>query len=130
MSRFRSPRSRTPGSTISAPAVAENGRTVQDQGTFAFAFVSSSWTPHPQLTLQGGVRLSAENRDFTAERLVGPFGFGTLGPVTVILDDTNLSIDASAAWAFNRQASGGSQRARRPLTIIVYANNFLTLNSF
>ena len=94
-------------------AGAENGRAVQDQETFAFAaFASSSWTPHPQLTLQGGVRLSVEDKDFTAERLVGPFGSGTLGPVAVNLDDTNLSGDASASWAFNDQVSAFVRYAR------------------
>ena len=94
-------------------AGAENGRAVQDQETFAFAgFASSSWTPQPQLTLQGGVRLSVEDKDFTAERLVGPFGSGALGPVAVNLDDTNLSGDAAATWAFNDKVSAYVRYAR------------------
>ncbi len=80
-------------------AGAENGRAVQDQETFAWAvFASSVFAASDRLTLQGGVRLSGEDRDFVAERLVGPFGSGTLGPVTVNLDDTVLSGDASATY--------------------------------
>lgn len=91
----------------------ENGRAIQDQETFAFAaFASSSWAVTPQLTLQGGVRLSVEDKDFVAERLVGPFGSGTLGPVAVSLDDTNLSGDASAAYAFNDRISAFVRYAR------------------
>jgi len=94
-------------------AGAENGRAVQDQETFAFAaFASSSWALTPQLTVQGGVRLSVEDKDFVAERLVGPFGSGTLGPVTVNLDDTNLSGDASATYAFSDSVSAFMRYAR------------------
>ena len=94
-------------------AGAENGRAVQDQETFAFAaFASSSWSVTPRLTLQGGVRLSVENKDFIAERLVGPFGSGTLGPVAVNLDDTNISGDASATYALGEQVSAFVRYAR------------------
>lgn len=97
--------------TLSAGA--ENGRAVQDQETFAFAaFASSSWAVTPQLTLAGGVRLSVENKDFIAERLVGPFGSGTLGPIAVNLDDTNISGDASATYAFNDGLSAFVRYAR------------------
>ena len=92
---------------------AENGRAIQDQDTFAFAaFASSSWTVTPKLTLQGGVRLSVEDKDFIAERLVGPFGSGTFGPVTVNLSDTNLSGDASATYAVTDQVSAFVRYAR------------------
>ncbi len=94
-------------------AGAENGRAIQDQETFAFAaFASSSWQASDRLTLQGGIRLSVEDKDFVAERLVGPFGSGTLGPVAVNLNDTVLSGDASATYAFTERLSGFVRYAR------------------
>ena len=77
----------------------ENGRALQDQETFAWAlFASSSWSVSPRLTIDGGLRLSGEDKDFTAQRLVGPFGSGTLGPVVVTLDDTVVSGDLAVAY--------------------------------
>lgn len=65
------------------------------------------------------MRLSGEDRDFVAARLVGPFGSGTLGPVTVNLEDTVLSGDASATYSVSgnvnvfarRTCKGGSSLA-------------------
>ncbi len=94
-------------------AGAENGRAVQDQETFAWAvFASSAFAATDRLTFEGGVRLSGEDRDFIAERLVGPFGSGTLGPVTVNLEDTVLSGDASATYAVSGNVSVFARYAR------------------
>lgn len=76
---------------------AENGRAVQDQNTHAWAiFGSARYAATERLSLQGGLRVSGEHKNWSAERLVGPFGSGTLGPVTRALDDVVVSGDASA----------------------------------
>jgi len=66
----------------------ENGRAIQAQETFAWAiFGSTTWQPWKRLDVTAGLRLSGETKDFTAERLLGPFGAPPLGPVSRELDD-------------------------------------------
>lgn len=75
---------------------AVNGRALQNQETRAGAvFASASWELAKSWILQGGMRVSAEGKDFTAERLIGPFGSGTLGPASTNLDDVIVSGDVS-----------------------------------
>ncbi len=91
----------------------ENGRAVQDQRTFSGAlFASASWAATDRLTLSGGVRITAEDRRFSAERLVGPFGSGTLGPLTENLDDVVVSGDVSARYALSEGVSVYARYAR------------------
>lgn len=82
-------------------AGATNGRAVQDQETFAWAvFATTNWQATQRLALSAGLRLSGEDKRFTAARLLGPFGAPPLGPIERDLDDTLLTGDASASYAF------------------------------
>lgn len=77
-----------------------NGLAVQDQDSTSVALFASVEIPlSDQLTLGGGVRLAYEERDFTASRLLGPFGAPPLGPVQRDLDDTVASGDLSLHYA-------------------------------
>lgn len=77
-----------------------NGRAIQDQETYSWAlFGSAAWALTDRLTVQGGLRLSGEDKNFVAERLIGPFGSGALTPVRRDLNDTVWSGDASLTYA-------------------------------
>lgn len=79
-----------------------NGQAIQDQDTNAFAlFTSIEWQATDRLTATGGLRLSIEDKDFVASRLIGPFGSGTLGPVERNLSDTVLTGDLALNYAVN-----------------------------
>lgn len=91
----------------------ENGRAVQDQRTFSGAlFASADWAATEKLTVTAGLRVSAEDRRFSAERLVGPFGSGSLGPITETLDDVVVSGDISAQYALSDAVSVYARYAR------------------
>lgn len=97
--------------TLTGGAV--NGRALQDQETQSWAvFGASDWALTGRLNLSGGLRVSIEERDFTASRLLGPFGAPPLGPLRRELDDTALSGDAALRYAFTRQLSGFLRYAR------------------
>lgn len=86
--------------TLTAGAL--NGRAVQDQDTTAYAaFASTTLQLAPSLSLTAGLRLSNERKSFEVERLVGPFGAPPLGPITRLLQDTNLSGDLALRYAIN-----------------------------
>lgn len=90
-----------------------NGRAIQDQDTYAWAvFGSTEWAASERLTLQGGVRVSGEDKRFIAERLLGPFGSGTLGPIRRDLNDVVLSGDASATYALSANTNVHVRYAR------------------
>ncbi|MFA6219916.1 MAG: TonB-dependent receptor [Erythrobacter sp.] len=90
-----------------------NGLAVQDQTVDAYAlFGSAEWSLAERLTLTGGLRLSHEERDFEAERLIGPFGAPPLGPITRKLDDTELTGDVAIRYALNDSASVYARYAR------------------
>ncbi len=80
----------------------QNGFAVQEQETTALAvFASGDWQATDKLTVSGGLRLSSEDKEFTASRLQGPFGSGTIGPIERDLSDTVLSGDFSLSYAVN-----------------------------
>ncbi|GJL91629.1 TonB-dependent receptor [Hyphococcus sp.] len=90
-----------------------NGRAVQDQETLSWAlFGSSEWSVTDRFSLQGGLRLSGEEKDFRAERLIGPFGSGPLAPQTLQVDDVVLSGDVSATYAFTQDTNIYARYAR------------------
>lgn len=79
-----------------------NGLAIQNQETTAWAlFASSEWRLTKALTATGGLRLSGEDKDFTASRLIGPFGAPPLGPITRELNDTVLSGDFALGYQVN-----------------------------
>ena len=77
-----------------------NGQAFQTQETDAYAvFGSAEYALTDQLTATGGLRLTVENKDFTARRTIGPFGSGTLGPIDRELEDTVVSGDFTLDYA-------------------------------
>jgi len=92
---------------------ARNGLAEQDQRTTAFAlFGSANIALSPKLELAAGLRLSRENKDFVAERLIGPFGAPPLGPIERRLRATNLSGDVSLRYALDADRSVYARYAR------------------
>lgn len=84
-----------------------NGRALQDQETFAWAvFGSAEWALNDRVTLAGGLRLSGEYKDFTAERLIGPFGAAPIGPLEFEIDDALVpSGDVSARFNLSESST-------------------------
>ncbi|HBB56070.1 MAG TPA: TonB-dependent receptor, partial [Hyphomonadaceae bacterium] len=90
-----------------------NGLAVQDQRTEAYAlFGSTRIALSPQLELAAGLRFSREEKDFTASRLIGPFGASPLGPVTRDLNASNLSGDISLRYQVSDDANVYARYAR------------------
>ncbi|MEX6634504.1 TonB-dependent receptor [Hyphococcus lacteus] len=91
----------------------ENGRAIQNQETYAWAvFGSTEWLVSDRITLQGGLRISGEDKSFIAERLVGPFGSGTLAPIQQDLDDVVISGDASVTYSLTSNTNIYTRYAR------------------
>ncbi|MGE3597004.1 MAG: TonB-dependent receptor [Dehalococcoidia bacterium] len=90
-----------------------NGKAIQDQDTTSWAlFSANEWALTERLTAGGGLRVSGEDRDFVASRLLGPFGAPALGPIQRDLDDTVMSGDASVRYAFTSEVSAFARYAR------------------
>ena len=79
-----------------------NGFVEQEQETRAWAlFASGDFDLTERLRLAGGVRISGEEKEFKAERLVSPIGAGALGPIHRDLGDLVWSGDVSATFALH-----------------------------
>lgn len=78
---------------------AQNGYSRQHQETQAWAlFTSIDYTISDDWDVTLGLRYSKDEKDFTAERLQGPFGSGTVGPITVTPEDSHVSWDLSTTY--------------------------------
>ncbi|MCQ8184732.1 TonB-dependent receptor [Parvularcula maris] len=76
-----------------------NGFAIQDQETDAYAaFGSAEWRATDRVTINAGLRVSREERDFEASRIVGPFGAPPLGPIEADLEDTQVTGDFSMRY--------------------------------
>ena len=83
----------------------ENGRARQHQNNDAIAaYASVAYDFYPRWTLAGGLRLTHDDKDFWAERLVSPIGAGSTPRIRRNLSDTNLSGDASLSYAVHPDA--------------------------
>jgi iron complex outermembrane receptor protein len=90
-----------------------NGFAVQDQETDAVAaFGSAEWRATDRVTVNAGLRLSHEERDFEASRIIGPFGAPPLGPIEADLDDTQLTGDLSLRYQLTADLSVYGRYAR------------------
>lgn len=90
-----------------------NGLAEQDQRTTAYAlFGSADIDLTDRLELAAGLRLSHEEKDFSARRLIGPFGAPPLGPIERELRATNLSGDISLRYALDAGSSIYARYAR------------------
>ena len=84
-----------------APGHPLNGLATRDGSTKSFAFFGSlSWEVNDKLTLAGGARFTDEDKDFTVERQLSPFGAGPLGPISGTTGDEKVSWDLSATYAY------------------------------
>ncbi len=85
---------------------AVNGRVLQNQETTSIAlFASATYELTDALTLAGGLRYTDEEKDYLAERFIGPIGNGASGPVTADVGDSALSWDASLTYALNENVN-------------------------
>jgi iron complex outermembrane receptor protein len=85
-----------------APGNPLNGLAVRNQSTDSFGvFGSLTYDVTEQLTVSGGLRWTNDEKDFSAERFLSPFGAGPLGPLTAAPEDDEISWDVSANYAVN-----------------------------
>ena len=83
-----------------APGNPLNGLAVRNQETESIGiFGSVTYDVTESLTLSGGLRWTNDEKDFSVERFIGPFGTGPLGPLTAAPEDDELSWDVSANYA-------------------------------
>lgn len=79
----------------------QNGYATQRQDNTAWAvFASGDFDVTDKLKLRGGLRYTDDQKEFTAERVVGPFG-PPIAPIKVSPSDTDVSWDLSAVYAIN-----------------------------
>ena len=77
-----------------APGNPVNAFGTQTQETTSLAaFGSVAWNINERLTATAGLRVTDEDKDFSAERLIGPFGAPPLGPIERDLGDTVVTGD-------------------------------------
>jgi len=79
-----------------------NAYGTQNQETTSLAlFGSAALKVSDRLTATGGLRVTDEDKDFTAERFIGPFGAPPLGPLTEDLGDTVVTGDFALDYVLN-----------------------------
>lgn len=84
-----------------APNNPQNGYATQRQENTAWAvFASADFEATERLTLRGGLRYTDDSKEFTAQRVVGPFG-PPIAPISVDPSDTDVSWDFSAVYEIN-----------------------------
>ncbi|MDT8408184.1 MAG: TonB-dependent receptor [Wenzhouxiangellaceae bacterium] len=77
----------------------QNGFARQDQESNAFAlFGSVDYAINERLDVRAGVRISYDDKDFSAQRLQSPIGAGPTPVLTESPDDTEFSWDLSASY--------------------------------
>lgn len=81
-----------------SPGRPQNGYARQTQDNTAWAvFASGDFDATDRLKLRAGVRYTDDRKDFSAERVVGPFG-PPIAPITVHPSDSDVSWDLSAVY--------------------------------
>ncbi|MEL6955345.1 MAG: TonB-dependent receptor [Pseudomonadota bacterium] len=96
-----------------APGQPLNGQATRQQDTQAFGiFASVSYDHTDRLTLSAGARWSEDEKDFTAERTIGPFGSGAIGPLSESVEDDEVSWDVSATYEVNEAVNVYGRIAR------------------
>ncbi len=121
--------------TLSGTPDTPNGIATRAQDTQAFGvFASLSYDVTDKLTVSGGARFSDDEKDFVAERTLGPFGSGTVGPLTETVADDQISWDVSAAydWSEDINFYGRIARGFRSPSVqgrLVFGNELSTADS-
>jgi iron complex outermembrane receptor protein len=88
-----------------SPGNPQNGYATQRQENTAWAvFASADFEATERLTLRGGLRYTDDSKEFTAQRVVGPFG-PPIAPISVDPSDTDVSWDFSAVYEVNDQVN-------------------------
>ena len=96
----------TPGNPL-------NGLAVRNQDTDSVGvFGSVTYDVTDQLTVSGGLRWTNDEKDFSVERFLSPFGAGPLGPLTAAPEDDEISWDVSANYAVNQDVNLYARIAR------------------
>ena len=96
-----------------APGNPLNGLAVRNQDTDSFGiFGSLTYDVSEQLTVSGGLRWTNDEKDFSVERFISPFGAGPLGPLTASPEDDEISWDVSANYAVNQDVNLYTRIAR------------------
>lgn len=82
------------------------GRAVQNQESRAYAlFGSVNYAVNDKLKLRAGVRYTDDQKDFSAERTVNPFGGPRLARLTANPEATNTSGDVSAVYELTKDTN-------------------------
>ncbi len=96
-----------------APGNPRNALAIQTQETTSLAlFGSVAWNLTDRLTATGGIRVTDEDKDFSAERLIGPFGAPPLGPIVRELGDTVVTGDFALDYALTDDVNVYARYAR------------------
>lgn len=113
----------------------QNGFATQTQDTSALAvFGNVSFDVSDRVNVAAGLRWSDDDKKFTAERLVSPFGAGPLGPLNVKVGDGQLSWDLTATFEANSDVNlyGRIARGFRSPSIqgrVLFGNAITTADS-
>jgi len=79
-----------------------NGIVLQQQETEAYAFFGSvNFDVTDQFKLGAGIRYSNDEKDYSAERFLHPFGAPNIGPILANPDDSQVTWDLSASYLMN-----------------------------
>ena len=82
-----------------------NGYVLQEQDTTAWAlFGTTTLYSTDELDVSGGIRFSADAKDFTAQRTISPlsgFGVGGIGPLSVSPSKSVVTWDVNALYEVN-----------------------------
>lgn len=96
-----------------APGNPINAFGTQNQETTSLAlFGSAAWNVNDRLTATAGLRVTDEDKDFTAERLIGPFGAPPLGPIVRELGDTVVTGDLALDYELTDNVNVYARYAR------------------
>ncbi|NQY13991.1 MAG: TonB-dependent receptor, partial [Henriciella sp.] len=118
-----------------APGQPVNGAAQRNQATDSFGiFGSLAYDVSDKVTVSGGLRYTDEEKEFTAGRLIGPFGSGPLAPRTVVVGDDQFSWDISATYRQSDDVSYYAKIARgfRGPSVqgrLVFGNNISSADS-
>lgn len=95
-----------------APGRPQNGYATQKQDNEAWAvFASGDYDATERLKLRGGLRYSDDRKEFSAQRVVGPFG-PPIAPIHANPSDTDISWDLSAVFQASDQVNFYGRVAR------------------
>lgn len=79
-----------------------NGIVLQEQETTAYAFFGSvNFDVTDEFKLGAGIRYSNDEKEYSAERFLHPFGAPNIGPILADPDDSQTTWDLTASYLMN-----------------------------